>query len=216
MKGYAAPPSRLQSQSADGAYAEVRRTSSDRTYSLSVQNPTTGETLDLYVEDSTKPVVRYQDTTGTVNFWQLYDKTHKSELIDLVYPVGSIYMSVNSTSPATLFGGTWSQLKDRFLLGAGSSYTNGDTGGAATVTLTTSQIPAHTHVQQYYNESLAGFRAMGYTDGSNSGGSPKILDLDSLYTASTTNSLTTESTGGGGSHNNMPPYLVVYMWKRTA
>ena len=46
-----------------------------------------------------------------------------------IYPVNSIYMSVNSTSPATLFGGTWVQLKDRFLLGAGSSYSNGATGG---------------------------------------------------------------------------------------
>lgn len=143
------PPSRLQSQSADGVYAEVRRTSSDRTYSLSAQNPTTGEALDLYIEDLTKPVVRYQDTTSTVNFWQLYDKTHKSELIDLIYPVGSIYMSVNSTSPATLFGGTWSQLQDRFLLGAGSAYTNGNTGGATTVTLTTSQIPAHKHREAF-------------------------------------------------------------------
>ena len=62
-----------------------------------------------------------------------------------MYPVGSIYLSVNSTNPATLFGGTWVQLKDRFLLGAGSSYTNGSTGGAATVTLQSSQIPAHNH-----------------------------------------------------------------------
>ena len=45
------------------------------------------------------------------------------------WPVGSIYLSVTSTSPTTLFGGTWVQLKDRFLLGAGSTYTHGNTGG---------------------------------------------------------------------------------------
>lgn len=44
----------------------------------------------------------------------------KQELIDLIYPVGSIYISVNSVSPATLFGGTWEQIQDRFLLSAGN------------------------------------------------------------------------------------------------
>lgn len=84
-----------------------------------------------------------------------------SSIVNLIYPVGSIYMSVNSTSPATLFGGTWSQLKDRFLLGAGDTYTAGNTGGAASVsytpagtnsggsvgnhTLTTTEIPSHNH-----------------------------------------------------------------------
>lgn len=50
------------------------------------------------------------------------------------YPVGAIYMSVNSTSPASIFGGSWTQLQNRFLLGAGSSYSNGATGGSATHT----------------------------------------------------------------------------------
>lgn len=56
--------------------------------------------------------------------------------LDFVYPVGSIYMSVNPTSPASLFGGTWQQIEDRFLLSAGSTYTAGTTGGSATHTLT--------------------------------------------------------------------------------
>jgi len=68
-----------------------------------------------------------------------------TDILNLVYPVGAIYMSVNSTSPATLFGGTWTQLKDRFLLGAGDTYSNGSTGGAATVTLTTQNMPSHNH-----------------------------------------------------------------------
>ena len=61
------------------------------------------------------------------------------------YPVGSIYMSVNATSPSVLFGGTWEQLKDTFLLSAGDTYANGSTGGASTVTLTSDQMPGHTH-----------------------------------------------------------------------
>ena len=66
-------------------------------------------------------------------------------LLNLVYPVGSIYWSSNNTNPATLFGGTWTQIKDRFILAAGDYYSNGATGGAATVTLTVSNMPSHTH-----------------------------------------------------------------------
>lgn len=66
---------------------------------------------------------------------------------DDIYPVGSIYMSVGSTSPATLFGGTWVQIEDTFLLASGANYANGATGGEATHTLTASEsgLPAHTH-----------------------------------------------------------------------
>lgn len=85
------------------------------------------------------------------------DLIGKSNVVDWIYPVGSIYMSVNSASPESLFGGTWEQLKDRFLLGVGDTYkTAGATGGAASQsytpagsvgnhTLTTSEIPSHNH-----------------------------------------------------------------------
>ena len=56
------------------------------------------------------------------------------------FPVGSIYLSVNNTNPGSVFGGTWVQIKDRFLLGAGSTYTAGKTGGSATHTLTINEI----------------------------------------------------------------------------
>lgn len=65
----------------------------------------------------------------------------KESLINLIYPVGAIYISTNSTSPQTLFGGTWQQIQDTFLLAAGSTYTAGDTGGNATHT----HGYAHTH-----------------------------------------------------------------------
>ena len=66
-------------------------------------------------------------------------------LLNLVYPVGSIYLSSNNTNPGTLFGGTWTQIKDKFILTAGDYYSNGATGGAATVTLTVSNMPSHSH-----------------------------------------------------------------------
>lgn len=84
-----------------------------------------------------------------------------SDIVNIVYPVGSIYMSVSSTSPSTLFGGTWEALEGRFLIGANNTYTAGATGGAASVsytpagsntggsvsshTLTSDQIPSHNH-----------------------------------------------------------------------
>jgi hypothetical protein len=120
--------------------------------------------------------------------------------VDMIYPVGAIYMSVNSTNPSTIFGGTWEQLKDRFLLGAGSTYTAGNTGGSATHTLTAEQIPAHTH--SVPNIKTTGSGDGAYCESWGGGSGPRAIN--------------TGSTGGGKAHNNMPPYLVVYMWKRTA
>lgn len=67
--------------------------------------------------------------------------TTRQSLIDLIYPVGAIYMSVNSASPSTLFGGTWEQIQDTFLLAAGQTYTAGSNGGNASHT----HGYAHTH-----------------------------------------------------------------------
>ena len=71
----------------------------------------------------------------------------KSNIINLIYPVGSIYMSVNNVSPASFLGGTWEALKDRFLIGAGNTYSVNSTGGSTTssYTLTSANIPAHSH-----------------------------------------------------------------------
>lgn len=71
--------------------------------------------------------------------------TIKRAMLDASYPVGAIYLSVNSTSPGTLFGGTWEQIQDKFLLSAGSTYTAGSTGGEATHTLTSNEMPSHNH-----------------------------------------------------------------------
>jgi microcystin-dependent protein len=70
---------------------------------------------------------------------------YHNNLINIIYPVGAIYMSTNNVSPATFLGGTWERIKDKFLLTAGDTYAAGSTGGAATHTLTTAQMPSHTH-----------------------------------------------------------------------
>ena len=120
-------------------------------------------------------------------------------ILNMTYPVGSIYISVNNTSPAVLFGGTWEQIQNRFLLSAGSSYSAGATGGEATHTLTIDEMPKHRH-------SSKGWAAV--TDYSG--------DYYTLGAQGQSDNYTTNYTGGSQPHNNMPPYLVVYMWKRTA
>ena len=124
-------------------------------------------------------------------------KIGTSDLLDLVYPVGSIYLSVDSTAPSTLFGGTWEQIKDTFLLGSGDDYTIGDTGGEATHTLTIDEMPKHSHKFQF-----------DQTEGSN--GAAVKTGVHNAYDKATS------ETGGGQAHNNMPPYLVVSIWKRVS
>lgn len=123
-----------------------------------------------------------------------------SDIWPLVYPVGSIYISASETSPATLFGGTWESVGGRFLLGADGTYPAGATGGEAEHTLTVGEIPSHSHGYDYYG----GYEASA-SYGPSTGGYPWAA-----YGRSTS------AAGGGGAHNNMPPYLAVYMWKRTA
>lgn len=128
----------------------------------------------------------------------------KGDIIDLIYPVGAIYLSVSSISPDKLFAGTWVQLKDRFLLGAGNSYSPGSTGGESSHKLTVKEIPSHSH-----NVSKRSEQKWSSSDG---GWANFRCGTSSLIG----NDIYTQNTGGGAAHNNMPPYLVVYMWKRTA
>ena len=114
-------------------------------------------------------------------------------------------MSANSTNPGTLFGGTWQQITGRFLLAAGEGYSAGATGGEAAHTLTVSEMPAHSH-QITTNGSL-------YFIGNGVG---TEFEMGSWASRSLAMNYATVSAGGNGAHNNMPPYIVVYMWKRTA
>ena len=157
-----------------------------------------------------------------------------------MHPVGSYYLSENSTSPASLFGGTWEQMKDRVLIGAGNSYGVGATGGESTHTLTTSEMPSHSHTRGTMNitGAITGMR-LGTTrsddgsDFSHSGalyGSPKTLGgsfreadyagewkpLQINLDASRNWTGKTSTAGSSASFNIMNPYRAVYMWRRTA
>jgi hypothetical protein len=141
-------------------------------------------------------------------------KVNNTNIFDLIYPVGSIYISVNSTNPGTLFGGTWEQIQGRFLLGMSSSYPMGSTGGSKDAV-----VVAHTHNPA--NEAgYSGFitnskKAFSIGDmGSQSGSGRYYPFATSAFDIS--RNTATGSTGVSGTDKNMPPYLAVAIWKRTA
>ena len=146
---------------------------------------------------SQKAVKTYADT-----------KTTLSAVLSAVYPVGSVYISVVSTSPATLFGfGTWSAFATgRTLVGIDTGQTEFDvveeTGGSKTHTLTIAEMPSHQHTSDAAATSQTGSAAH---DSSGGGLNQRASGLTAIPLQ-----------GGGGAHNNLQPYIVTYMWKRTA
>ena len=125
-----------------------------------------------------------------------YLKYMFSYMSNLIYPVGAVYISLSDVSPEVLFGGTWEQINDRFLLSAGEAYEAGDEGGESEVTLTIDEMPSHVHYDVRRMNGNGGSRSTGASQG------------DGTSTGET------DPAGGGMPHNNMPPYMVVYMWKR--
>ena len=125
-----------------------------------------------------------------------------------IYPVGSIYLSVNNTNPGSLFGGTWVEWgSGRVPVGVNTNDSNFNTvektGGSSTVTLTTQQIPSHSHSLFY-----------GQYNYTSPGPASSAICLGGVDATST--NVKTNDTGGGQSHNNLQPYITCYMWKRTA
>ena len=140
-------------------------------------------------------------------------KKNNEDVFLNIYKIGDIYITTNSENPADRFGGQWEQIKDRFLLCAGDTYVNGSTGGEAAHALTINEMPSHNH-----NPSDAGQNWVP-----NTGAMSRrniALGNSGVYVPGPDNGINgwkwggTSLTGGGQAHNNMPPYLVVYVWKR--
>ena len=132
-------------------------------------------------------------------------------LLAAIYPIGSIYMSVNNTNPSVLFGGAWEQVKDRFLLCAGDTYAGGATGGAATHTHGLSNgyalINPSANVAAIYGKIKT---VSSWTDNFKSTISGKAASF------SGDNSRGIALAGNSNSASTLPPYIAVYVWKRTA
>ena len=142
---------------------------------------------------------------------QVDSAVQPSDVLDLVYPVGSIYMSTKNISPASFLGGTWARIQNRFLLAAGNSYPGGSTGGEATHKITQNELPSHHHAGLYWGgDSTKG------TPINLNGGTGNVYLTPSWTGGGSGSPIHTGSAGGSAAHNNMPPYLVVHMWKRTA
>ncbi len=129
------------------------------------------------------------------------------------YPVGAIYMSVDSRNPSQIFGGKWEQIKDRFLLCAGTTYKAGTTGGEANHTLTVEEMPEHRHIGLSW---LGDDNSQSITLNGGSSGKGYNLQYYGGYVEGQETNMQTRVTGGNKSHNNMPPYLAVYVWRRVA
>ena len=169
----------------------------------------------------------------------------RSKVFLAAYPVGSLYWSSKSTDPATLFGGTWKQIKDKFILAAGDTYTVGTTGGEAAHTLTTAEMPSHNHSASSNSAGAHTHTASSNSTGAHThtvaygtGGEDDIgisggivYDGIAKTTSSAgshshaiavnsngahTHTITVNSTGSDNAHNNMPPYVAYYCWERTA
>lgn len=155
--------------------------------------------------DTVSPIMtveRNATVVESVNFTATELQLNGTNILDRIFHVGYIHISTVATNPATLFGvGTWVQIaRGRTLIGEGTSDQNfvaGTTGGESEHILTTDEIPAHTHTHPWVTPTGSGYPGH---DGSG----------DNAVAGNT------GSTGGGSAHNNLPPYLVVYVWERTA
>ena len=180
-------------------------------------------------------------TPGTnANYWKKF-KEYISSPLD-AYPIGAYYISSSPTSPATLFGGTWVQVKDRMILAVGDTYNSaGLTGGSATTKLVVNNIPSHNHsCGTTGNHSHTGTTSWGgeHTHtvyGAHIGGTGWSRHAGSQYNYGNN---TTSSSGGhnhsfttstNGNHNHtigntgsgtafttISPYITAYVWRRTA
>lgn len=164
-------------------------------------------------QDDSRPtnIEQLIEKYGLEYLWKYIDKLVDysntrigKDFINTVYPIGSIYMSVNSINPSSLFGGTWVAWgSGRVPVGVDANDTDFDTaeetGGEKTHTLTIDEMPSHNHTVK------------GWADIADGSGTYRVAGAMGQST-----DYSTRYTGGGQAHNIMQPYITCYMWKRTA
>lgn len=170
------------------------------------------------VYDQSDKLIAKLDNTGVKTYGDSF-KINDKNIFDMIYPVGSIYISINNVNPSVMFGGTWEQIKDVFLLGAGSTYSAGSTGGEANHALTQSEIPSYPIGNlpeivpgNHGNLANGGIVATNLVETSPT--NPGLKSNGNGITSGTQYSYMIYSNGGVKPHNNIPPYLAVYIWKR--
>lgn len=209
----------LDGQTNNWTYAEVLNLSGNDVEGLSLNLKLQDSNICSYFNNRRSAVSSNIGLVEAYTSWNFKDGIYINDqnIFDLIYPVGSIYMSVNNTNPSSLFGGTWVAWgSGRVPVGVNTSNSNFNTvektGGSSSVTLTANQIPSHTHDQYSINtaDNPKGGTAM-YSFTSEAGTTTGFTN-----TKTQKNNIKTGSTGGGTSHTNLQPYITCYMWKRTA
>ena len=178
---------------------------------------TTGDklTYTLNPNQSIRVISQTSFTSSTLNYTVGTQSNIISSIINVAYPVGSIYISSSTIHPSITFGGVWEHFaEDKFLLSAGSTYSNGTTGGSATVTLTSAQsgVPAHSHKYQDYNTTYT-LKTTNRKPGTSTAvayGTSLTAGGGATERTSSNNTVANASQA----HENMPPYLAVCMWER--
>lgn len=185
----------------------------------------------------TSPTIASPTLTGTpvaptasagTNTTQIATTAFVTTGLQAAYPVGSIYVSTVSTNPNTLFGfGTWVAYgQGRMLISQDGTYTAGSTGGAATTTLITANLPSHSHSATTTSTDAGHTHGSAIGSGFISNGGPESLaggpnlpfgrpSATASGNASITSTTTVGSTGSGTAVTTISPYIAVYMWNRT-
>lgn len=165
-------------------------------------------------------------TDGTNATW---GSSSGGATLDQIYPIGTIYTNkTDSRNPSVIFGiGTWAAIAGKVVVGLDSGQTEfdtaGETGGEKTHTLIESEMPVHTHLQNSHNHPQDPHTHFG--NGSTSGSGlagvtgPLSTNPRNVSTTTATNQASTavnQNAGSSSAHNNLQPYVVCYVWERTA
>lgn len=174
--------------------------------------------------------VSYTSSNASVAFHLRSGGVGGRTLVDLLYPIGSLYLSTAETDPGTTLGGTWQRIEDRFLLAAGQTYAAGATGGQAALTLTEQQLPPHIHHVEGFtsvdstthdhgvpNVIQGGSGGEAYAESWSGGTGRRELTTSAIcINHDHTVDLDSQPCGGGEAVGILPPYLAVYVWQRVS
>ncbi|MBE6797413.1 MAG: hypothetical protein E7531_03640 [Ruminococcaceae bacterium] len=204
----------------DGALSETSENAvQNKVISNALKNYAKTDAVDAAIAQAIQDVVDEATSSAVATATQVAVEAALSEAKLAAHPVGSYYFSAEATDPSILFGGEWLRIKDRFILAAGDTYTVGETGGEAEVTLTEGQLPNITGIiANVTTQTAGGVTCRGVFSPRAEGAGNKML-----YGGGTQATTTAENTdeiqmsfGEDQPHNNMPPYIVAYCWQRIA
>lgn len=153
------------------------------------------------LDDNLKTNINILETKMNENLDKIGDKIVD---IDTIFPVGSYFLTSDATNPGNIIGGKWELIKDRFIIGAGNSYSVNSQGGEASHTLSVDEMPHHSHSISHF----PGYFAFG-------GEITEVGPREGRGYRTQLSDLSTGWTGLSKPHNNIPPYIAAYIWHRT-